>query len=177
MAYPFRFDRKTTIEALLYIAQRQEEPTLHSVYKVLYFAEKKHLEEYGRLITGDEYIAMKSGPVPSHAYEWATILRDRDSHGLTGPGGELSEAFDVVDRIRFISKRPPRLDIFSQSEVECLDYALRLCRGKDFDELSDMSHDESWRAADSDDSISIEALTLGLRDRDELLEHIRNPHP
>jgi hypothetical protein len=124
MTYPFRFDRKATIEALLYIAERLEEPTLQSVYQTLYFAEKKHLEEYGRLITGDEYIAIKSGPVPSHAYELAKIVRDRESFGAVGSGGELSEAFDVVDRKRFISKRAPRLDTFSQSDIECLDYAL-----------------------------------------------------
>ncbi|WP_409530306.1 Panacea domain-containing protein [Shinella sp.] len=36
--------------------------------KTLYYADRAHLQRYGRPITGDRYIAMENGPVPSYAY-------------------------------------------------------------------------------------------------------------
>jgi uncharacterized phage-associated protein len=35
----------------------------------MYFADRKHLEKYGRFICGDSYVAMKHGPVPSEIYD------------------------------------------------------------------------------------------------------------
>jgi hypothetical protein len=43
---PHTVDPELAVAALTYIAERQTRPTLHSVFKVLYDAEKRHLTEY-----------------------------------------------------------------------------------------------------------------------------------
>ncbi|MFO7668897.1 MAG: Panacea domain-containing protein, partial [Bacteroidales bacterium] len=65
----FTYDRNKAKEAVLYIVSKLRYSDLHSVFKALYFAEKKHIAEYGRSITGDRFIAMNYGPVPSRIYD------------------------------------------------------------------------------------------------------------
>jgi uncharacterized phage-associated protein len=67
--YPFEFNLDKGIEAILYIAQKVDDPTFHRISKIMYFADRKHLEKYGRFICGDSYVAMKHGPVPSEIYD------------------------------------------------------------------------------------------------------------
>ena len=45
----FTFEREKAIEAILYLAGRIEDPTFHSIGKLMYFADKTSLERYGRL--------------------------------------------------------------------------------------------------------------------------------
>jgi len=35
----------------------------HKIFKIIYFADRQHLADWGRPITGDTYIAMEAGPV------------------------------------------------------------------------------------------------------------------
>jgi uncharacterized phage-associated protein len=69
MDTPFTYDPKAALSAVLYVASRIPDPTFHKVATVLYFADRKHLERYGRLIFGDSYVATKHGPVPSGVYD------------------------------------------------------------------------------------------------------------
>jgi hypothetical protein len=58
------FDRDKALEVILFIAEKLGAPTLLIISKILYLADKRHLQDYGRLICGDRYIAMEFGPVP-----------------------------------------------------------------------------------------------------------------
>ena len=64
----YQFDKDKAIAALLYIAKEiadvQGMSDKYAALKILYFAEKKHLVEFGRLITNDRFAALKFGPVP-----------------------------------------------------------------------------------------------------------------
>lgn len=177
MRYPFRYDQETAVEALLYIAERLADPTLHRVFKVMYFADKKHLEQYGRLIFGDHYVAMKKGPVPSRIYNLAKIVRGDfdDEYGAGVPNARKD--FLVEDGHKVVPKRSADLRQFSNSERTVLDWAIDAYGELPFDDLVVKSHDASYEAADENDVISIEALTIGVRDRDTLLEHLADPHP
>jgi uncharacterized phage-associated protein len=42
---------------------------LSNLSKVMFFADRSHLRQYGRPVTGDLYIAMANGPVPSRIYD------------------------------------------------------------------------------------------------------------
>jgi hypothetical protein len=77
----FELNREKIRETLLYIAARVKNPTLHTVFKIMYFADKLHLSNYGRFITGDTYYAMEYGPVPSAAYD---MTKDAEFHALNG---------------------------------------------------------------------------------------------
>jgi len=64
----FKFDQEKAVSAILYISKRlieaegNIEPDFHKIFKILYFADQKHLANYGRPIIGDHYIAMEHGP-------------------------------------------------------------------------------------------------------------------
>src|SRR5947208_11944301 len=69
----FNFNETKTIEALVLVADQWPGITPFFVAKVLFFADRNHLRDYGRPVTGDLYIAMADGPVPSRAYD---VLKD-----------------------------------------------------------------------------------------------------
>lgn len=66
----FQFSEKKAVEALTYIASKWPGITAFYASKVLFFAEKLHLNRYCRPIIGDTFIAMPYGPVPSTIYDF-----------------------------------------------------------------------------------------------------------
>jgi len=66
-------DYKKIIQILNYIAGKFEGNVKYmKALKLLYFADRLHLREYGRLITDDNLIAMKNGTLGSQARDIAT---------------------------------------------------------------------------------------------------------
>lgn len=52
-AHARTFDRDKALEAIIYVAKNLASPSLHSISKILYLADKRHLQHFGRLICGD----------------------------------------------------------------------------------------------------------------------------
>ena len=78
-----QFDKTKALNALLYVANRVQRKDFHKIFKIVYFADRQHLAEWGRPITGDTYIAMDAGPVPSRMYDMMKIVRGgRPDHGI-----------------------------------------------------------------------------------------------
>jgi uncharacterized phage-associated protein len=76
MSVQFDFDYEKTVAASLYIVSKGlPELTMAKLFKLLYFSDKDHLVRYGRTITGDRYVAMKDGPVPSNLYDLFKEMR------------------------------------------------------------------------------------------------------
>jgi uncharacterized phage-associated protein len=172
MKYPFIFDEEQAIEAILYIAQNVQEPTFHRISKVMYFADKAHLEQYGRFICGDSYVAMKHGPVPLSIYE---ILKS-----VRGDGKYLekaNQAFCVQHKYLVKPLRQADCDYFSDSDLECLDKAIKEYGTLSFYELTELSHDTAWANADENDCIELEQMILTFAHPKPLLEHLKNPFP
>lgn len=170
---PFRFDSRAAVEVILYLASLSHSPTSHRISKLLYFADRKHLERYGRLICGDTYIAMKHGPVPSGVYDM--IKATRDGYIFVFP--EAEGAFQVENNHHIVPLRPPDLDWLSDSDIECLKEAVEEFDEQSFGSLTSLSHDSAWDAANENDQIPLEAIVSSLDDSVELLEYIKNPHP
>jgi uncharacterized phage-associated protein len=63
------FNENKAIQAVLYIVAKLRRKDFHKIFKILYFSDREHLNMYGRTITGDKYIAMSDGPVPSNLYD------------------------------------------------------------------------------------------------------------
>lgn len=67
---------------------------------------------------------------------------------------------------------------FSDSDQECLDWALEKYGQCSFDELTELSHaEEAWKQTARNAPITVEAMTIGARDREALLEYLRDPFP
>ncbi|HAG84687.1 MAG TPA: hypothetical protein DCL61_26935, partial [Cyanobacteria bacterium UBA12227] len=120
MDYPFEFNIDKGIDAILYIIQNGAKPTFHHISKVIYFADKEHLQKYGRLIFGDHYVAMKHGPVPSEIYEILKVTRGDKLLSCT-PNELVDKAkssFSVKEKYKVNQLREANLDVFSESDLE-----------------------------------------------------------
>jgi uncharacterized phage-associated protein len=123
----FNFDESKTLEALVYIARAWDGISPFYLSKVLFFADRNHLRAYGRPVTGDSYIAMVDGPVPSRAYD--IVKGNLDFFG----DPQAIEAALTIDRDaryhRISAKRDPNIDLLSETDVAALDEAIGFCRG------------------------------------------------
>ena len=62
----FEINAEKTLEAILYVAQKLGgKVNRYNLMKIFFEADKYHLNKYARPITGDIYIAMQYGTVPS----------------------------------------------------------------------------------------------------------------
>lgn len=171
------FDSRKAVSAVSYLAEHTGD-TLYILMKMMYLADKVHLDRYGRFISGDWYVAMKKGPVPSQTYDLLTKLRDGTSDNKAA-AEQLRVSSDhhlqAIDRSDY--------DELSESDIECLDEILAAYKRLGKWAIREMSHDEVWerswaarsffskRAAMSMDAI---AEHVG---GDRLVSHVRDPQP
>jgi len=177
--YPSNFDQEAAIAAILFVADRVEGVNMHKLAKILYFADKMHLENYGRQIFGDDYIAFPFGPVPARTYDMIGLADSSrtgmESLFLVGPTEHFrveSEGKNTIQRI--YPRHEPNLDALSESDIECLTEAIWLYRGMEFKPLSDLSHDAAWEAGRQDrkNEMSLEEIIKTLPNAPEILEHL-----
>ncbi len=166
MENPFRFDSQKALEVILYIAEKARIPDVYHIGKVLYFADLSHLENYGRFICGDYYVAMKDGPVPSRVYDIIKDVRDdrKDMILLAA-----KESFSV-NGYRVVPHRSAEKDFFSKSDLKCLDEAIHRYSSLPFGKLKDISHDAAYETADMNGEISVFEIAKNLKGSDDLIQ-------
>lgn len=151
MLMNFLFDENKAISAVLFIAQALKEQGVsaefHKIFKILYFAEMEHLADWGRPITGDHFVAMEAGPVPSKIYDILKSQRPekRDDCWYTDPG-RYKDFFEVFN-YDVTPKKDPDMDEFSKSDLECLSKSIEENAFLTFGELCDKSHGEAWKGS------------------------------
>lgn len=153
----FQFNESKAVEALVFVAQRWPGITPFYLSKVLFFADRDHLREYGRPVLGDSYIAMDAGPVPSRVYD--IVKGNLDFFGDPA----AIEAALRIDRaaqyLKVFSARDPDLEQFSETDVAALSASIDFCRGKSFGYLSNLTHqEEAWAKAARDSEMELELL-------------------
>lgn len=170
MAIRFQFDERKGIEALTYIAAKWAGVTIFYASKVLFFAEKKHLNEYGRPIVADTFIAMPNGPVPTTLYDFI-----KGNLGQSGDPDGFRAAIDTSNHPRIVAKRGFNGDLLSQTDIECLDAAIAYCKTKGFGHLSQLTHQErSWAEAQANAAMDYELfIDDDNPNRDEILSEAR----
>lgn len=152
----FQFDEKKGVEALTYIASKWPGVTAFFAAKVLFFAEKYHLNRYARPIVADTFIAMPAGPVPSTLYDF--IKGRLESAG----DPEAIQAALSIERNPYpkvTARREADLNALSPSDLECLDEALAFCRVRGFGALSSLTHQEkAWQSAQANGPMDYAAM-------------------
>ncbi|MDD9853505.1 MAG: Panacea domain-containing protein [Deltaproteobacteria bacterium] len=178
LIYPFAFEPERALASLLYLAAKLPRPTLHSISKLLYFADKRHLWKYGCLMFGDRYVAMENGPVPSAIYDMMKAVRDnacvQSVRGI--PMEQLKQSLSVTE-FHVTPLQAANAMKLSESNWKCMDWAVEEYGNCTFDELTDRSHDETWAETAPNSVISVEAMTIGVKHREALLEYLRDPYP
>jgi len=130
MPIGFKMNRRKAIECVLWIIRRGES-NMYNICKILFAAEKYHLNTYGRPITGDEYMAMPYGTVPS----W--ILDQIKDENSTKP-------FIKYEHI-LVAEREPIMKFFSKSDVKALEHGYEEYAGLAFNAVEEKNHKEpAW---------------------------------
>ena len=139
----FKVNYKKVIEAIVYIASKQPDIDIFHMAKVLFYGERAHLRNYGRPITGDHFVAMKDGPVPSFALNVVKKKREYVSADMLAYASEGFKTFGYPLKIAAIRDFDDKF--FSRTDVECLSVALQKYGEMPFRELRDTGHaEQEW---------------------------------
>jgi antitoxin SocA-like protein len=153
----FRFNADKAFQAILWMLGQTARLDLHTVLKACYFADKGHLNEFGRPVFGAAYRAMKYGPVPLEIYE---MLK---AEPLWLWEAEKDEIPWVVRGRGAIVAKPelpqPNLGVFSESDLRHLKAGFERARPMTFDERTRETHGPDWRRAN-----------LGMMDYADMIE-------
>ncbi len=167
-----------TLAAIGIIASALGAPDFHRVNKLLYFADKLHLERYGRGIIKDIYIAMKYGPVASGAYDLLKNGRLDPNNQITSPWLRFPAGDSRNPTVE--AAQTPDLDQLSDSDIECLQEVINTYGQLSFLELTEISHDNAWHSARlrlKNSPMLLEEIVATLPNAPTVLAHLRNPHP
>ena len=156
----FDIDKSKAINSKLFVLNQlgAEKSDAHKVFKILYFADQKHLVNYGRPITGDTYVKMQYGPVPSFlrnvsdGNEKEGLINKTNKHFLT-----TSYQYDEED--------------LSESEIECLNEAIAENKDISFKKLTEKSHDSAWQNAQW--RIDYLAMAKAVTNNPDILNYIK----
>ncbi len=128
----FRFNAEKAYQAILWMLGEAGSLDLHAVLKACYFADKSHLNEYGRPVFGAVYRAMKYGPVPLEIYEmlkgeplWLWETKQEGFPWCVRSQGRI-EPDAALPR--------PNLGVFSESDLEHLRAGFARARSMTFNE-------------------------------------------
>lgn len=171
-----KFDQRKALHVLLYVASRLPHPAnIYNVLKCIWFADREHLEQYGRQIYGETYFAPEHGPVPSGAYDIVKYAAGRSSWDLRFP--EALEAMNA-NNTEVSARIEPDLDLLSRSELICLTNAAKKYGKLSFGKLKTLSHQsKAFRNAGPNGEINLEALIRELHDGKDIERHILDRHP
>ncbi len=172
----FQFDEEKAIATILHIvhevrARGEDKIGLHKVFKILYFADREHLATWGRPITGDIFVAMNYGPVPSNIYD---MLKSTKGDCRFISKETYSPLFEISGGHWVVAKQTPDLDVLPESCLEALNKAIDENAHLDFKELVDKSHDRAWDTATKDGNMSYKRMAQVAGANAEMITYIRH---
>lgn len=157
MAIRYNFNEEKTINVVLYIAEKLERRDFHKIFKILYFSDREFLNRYGVTITGDTYIAMDAGPVPTKTYDMFKIVRG-DSYMQDTKN--LGRYFAVSNWMFILPLQKANLDNIASAEKDIVDAMISRYGDMSYDEIKEKSHDVAWRSTARDYPIAFESMAL-----------------
>ena len=132
------FDYKKATQAINYLIKK-EGGTIDKLklIKLVYFADRYHLRRYGRPMVNDAYLAMPLGPVGSSVKDIAEFSNFLDESERNYAGAFLATGAtpNTVVSINEVDK-----DVFSESEIEALDFSYKKFGKLSASKLVDITH-------------------------------------
>lgn len=166
MAAYFEFEPEKAMVATAYLANRSGE-TMYTILKMVYVADRLHLERYGRPITGDRFVAMAEGACPSRIYDSMKVLRGEKNHNYLPE----SEHYLEVDATTYdvVVKDMPSLDALSASEIECLDETISVLKRCGRWHVHGLAHDAAWKETGRNATMDFLAIAKSIEEGGDIL--------
>ncbi len=161
---------------MLFVISHLPRPAnVYNVLKCLYYADRQHLQEYGRQIYGETFFALEHGPVPSAAYEIVKYAGGRAKWDLQFP--EAIELLDVND-IHVSARGSADTELLSRSDMGCLLDAARKFGKMSFSRLKKLSHQgKAFENADPNGEMKLGDLIDELQDGKAVAAHLKDRNP
>lgn len=181
--YKQSFALDSAVACVAYVLKKKPGITQHELAKILYGADKHHLEYYGSLMFGETYIKMKYGPVPSSVYDGVKVAAGQR---IPQASGALAESFSAAIRISTDSsgkilglyvKADPDWDDLSEAMIESLNMGIEQFGDLGFRARTNKSHDAAWQVAAMNSPMPVESIAETLPNSRQLLEHLADPYP
>jgi len=143
MAYDikYRVNHRKAIEAIVWLATEKPGIDIYHIAKVLFYAEKQHINRYARPIIGDTYKSGDAGPFPS-------VIRDLIYRNEQFLSLEIIQQLDraiITEKTPYPTPKPLResdIDYFSETDIECLTESLNKYGDMSFEDLKQLTHEE-----------------------------------
>ncbi|MDR2927500.1 MAG: SocA family protein [Cytophagaceae bacterium] len=152
------FNLEKSLQALIYVANRLQKKDFHKIFKVIYFADREHIAKCGRFITGDTYVRMKYGPVPSAIYN---LIKSNEYPALFDINGYTVEPKVDADTI-----------YLSVSDVRELDDSIKKYGELNMNVLTELSHGYAWISAAKNGYMSVEDILKEADCEKEYIDYI-----
>lgn len=164
----FEVNRPKAIEAVLYILNRhpKKRVDMYNVLKSLFEADKFHLNQHGRPVTGDTYIRMDRGTVPSFVYD---AIKRAPDEGMRTERDEPTP-FDR-DGHDLIARRESDTKHLSKSDIEALEIGMKAYLHLPFGQVEKKNHEEKcWKVTARNKPIDFELII----ENEEILEYLKS---
>lgn len=142
-------DIKKIESVVLYVLQYFKDGLDYiKLFKIIYFAQRDYLANYGKILCPDTFKARQYGPVPSLSDKVIKLV-ELESENITSYPDlkDFCESIKVENKLVYALKSPD-LDYLSKKERDCLDKSYNYCKDKDSKkELSPESHDTAYESA------------------------------
>lgn len=167
----FNINYNNIIAAILYVINKMNgKVNKYNLMKIIFAADKYHLNKYGRPVTGDYYISMEYGTVPSNIKNMIDG-NNRDYYLNILQIDDYPFKVSNEKRNYFIeSNIKPNMDYLSQSDTEALDNGISEYAYLSFEEVMEKNHNEKcWQETELNTRIPFEKII----DDKEIVEYLR----
>jgi len=136
---------RKALEVVLWFAYREPGIDFGKILNLLFFADKYHLNRYGRPIVGGSYYASPYGPVCTPVYD--VLKGDPLAIAMIERNGHVP--FIVQERYHVLAERDVDQAVLSVSDIEALNEAYQHYAHLRFEALADSAYeDEAYLAAE-----------------------------
>lgn len=170
-------DKNRLTEYVLYILNSTKGSDAYHIFKILYFAEMKHLVKWGQGMVPDTFHAFENGPVPFELYNALKSMSDGNVELVSNLAEVIRSADEDANNI-LLANREYNGKFISKAAKAALDESIMENKDLSFDELRTKSHDSAWQEArdkvNGTDEIYPVSMAKVMGADDALLEYIED---
>ncbi len=127
--------------------------------KLLFYSDFLAYLNLGKSITGMEYMRLNHGPAPKKLLPLSKELQEENALEI------VDIQFHNHNQKRPISRRAPKLDLFTPAEIALIDEVIEKLRGLNARDISELSHRFiGWQVADEGEVIPYSVARIEIRE-------------
>jgi len=142
--------------------------------KLLFFADKYHLQKYGKPIFNDKYFKLPYGPIPTLTLNIIDSINEKENYDLQKYTKEFLQDIEVIvnddNQTEFRAKNDFIEDYFSESELEILRMVADKFKNINAKDISNLSHNlPEYQKSQMNEIIEYSDMAINQKDYIEFL--------